>query len=262
MIDLAARLFDRFRGGAPGAPPPFVLPEVPADEALISEAGKRLLEAGAETQFDARRIATTVHYARAFGLTEGMVADIGGSQHPTSRALWSFFPGTEPVETRNDLRCQTLPFRDGSVDAAFCLEVIEHLSDPFYGHATTLSGVRYFLGELHRVLRFGGRALVTTPNAASLWTIQRALLGQPPMMYEWHFREFTVGELRQLAEHAGFSVVQLQTEFVWYRWDFGPIVDLLSRHGYSAADRGDDIFLVIQKDSGAQRKPLSIGLPV
>jgi SAM-dependent methyltransferase len=57
-----------------------------------------------------------------------------------------------------------LPFPDCSFDAVFCISVIEHL-----GH----HGVRGALSELRRVLRPGGRLLVTTDYyedaSAELW---------------------------------------------------------------------------------------------
>jgi SAM-dependent methyltransferase len=45
-----------------------------------------------------------------------------------------------------------LPFRDASMDAIVCLEVIEHVRDP-----------EQLLAEIHRVLKPGGRALMSMP---------------------------------------------------------------------------------------------------
>ncbi len=57
-----------------------------------------------------------------------------------------------------------MPFPDASFDAVFCISVIEHL-----GH----DGVLAALGELRRVLRPGGRLLLTTDYyedaAARIW---------------------------------------------------------------------------------------------
>jgi len=50
-----------------------------------------------------------------------------------------------------------LPFRDETFDAVVATEVLEHLDNP----------VR-MLGEVHRVLRPGGRFFMTTPNAEAL----------------------------------------------------------------------------------------------
>ena len=54
-----------------------------------------------------------------------------------------------------------LPYEDGSIDVACSLEVIEHVEDQFA-----------FARELHRVLRPGGLAIISTPNvlnANSRW---------------------------------------------------------------------------------------------
>lgn len=51
----------------------------------------------------------------------------------------------------------TLPFEDGAFDVALCVEGIEHVMDR---HRT--------LAELRRVLKRGGRLLLTTPNLLSM----------------------------------------------------------------------------------------------
>jgi SAM-dependent methyltransferase len=50
-----------------------------------------------------------------------------------------------------------LPAADASFDLVLSIEGIEHLENPYA-----------FLREIHRVLRPGGRCMVTTPNTASL----------------------------------------------------------------------------------------------
>lgn len=69
-----------------------------------------------------------------------------------------------------------LPFRDASFDWVISFQVIEHIRDD-----------RAFVAEIHRVLRPGGRFLVTTPNAPM------SLTRNP-----WHVREYTPEELRRL----------------------------------------------------------------
>jgi len=51
-----------------------------------------------------------------------------------------------------DASC-TLPFRTGSLDGVYCFDLVEHLHD-----------IPALMGELHRVLRPGGRVLITTPH--------------------------------------------------------------------------------------------------
>ncbi|MBI5913471.1 class I SAM-dependent methyltransferase [Candidatus Azambacteria bacterium] len=47
---------------------------------------------------------------------------------------------------------QHLPFADDSLDAILCLSVLEHVENPFFA-----------MKELHRVLRPGGKALLSAP---------------------------------------------------------------------------------------------------
>lgn len=66
-----------------------------------------------------------------------------------------------------------LPFADESFDYVVSFQVIEHINDD-----------REFVREIHRVLRKGGRFIVTTPNR------HMSLTRNP-----WHVREYTSEEL-------------------------------------------------------------------
>ena len=65
-----------------------------------------------------------------------------------------------------------LPLPDASIDLAYSVEVIEHLEDQFA-----------FMREVHRILRPGGRAVVTTPNVLSLTSRLRTLLVGFPELF-------------------------------------------------------------------------------
>lgn len=80
-----------------------------------------------------------------------------------------------------------LPFDDRSFDAVVSFQVIEHIKDD-----TT------FLKEIHRVLKPGGIALISTPN------IKMTLSRNP-----WHIREYTADQLTELAR-SEFSDVEMK----------------------------------------------------
>ena len=71
-----------------------------------------------------------------------------------------------------------LPFADESFDCVITFQVIEHIRCD-----------ADFAAEIHRVLRPGGKLILTTPNAPM------SLTRNP-----WHVREYTAGELRRLLE--------------------------------------------------------------
>ncbi len=77
--------------------------------------------------------------------------------------------------------------KDNSFDTIVTFQVIEHIKDD-----------ELFLKELHRVLKPGGLALLTTPN------IKLTLSRNP-----WHVREYTASELTALARKY-FSDVEMK----------------------------------------------------
>jgi SAM-dependent methyltransferase len=96
-----------------------------------------------------------------------------------------------------------LPFADGAFDAVWAGETIEHVVD-----------VVAWLAEIRRVLRFGGRLLLTTPYHGRVSTV---LLGIRLRAFEEHFdpradhlRFFTARTLRALLGEAGFAEIAIR----------------------------------------------------
>jgi SAM-dependent methyltransferase len=95
----------------------------------------------------------------------------------------------------------SIPLEHGSVDLVWCSEVLEHVGD-----------TAHLLLEVRRVLRPGGRLLVTVPYHGRLKVAVIALasfeshfdpLGQ-------HLRFYTRRSLAATLEHAGFDAVRVR----------------------------------------------------
>ena len=116
------------------------------------------------------------------------------------RRLRARFPEIEDV--RRAQPGEPLPLADGEVDAAWAGEVIEHVVD-----------VGAFCAELRRVVRPGGRVLLTTPDhppelLAKLAADERAL-DEHFSPYADHLRFFTERTLRRVLHDAGFDDIAI-----------------------------------------------------
>ena len=95
----------------------------------------------------------------------------------------------------------SLPLEHASVDLVWCSEVLEHVPD-----------TAHLLLEVRRVLRPGGRLLVTVPFHGR---VKAALIGA--LRFEAHFdplgqhlRFYTRSSLAATLEHAGFEAVDVR----------------------------------------------------
>ena len=96
-----------------------------------------------------------------------------------------------------------LPIADGSFDLVSAIEVIEHLENP-----------RHFTREIARLLKPGGRALLSTPNNESLTSlISLSLRGYfsafAPACYPAHITPILCLDLRRALEEAGFEELEV-----------------------------------------------------
>lgn len=99
--------------------------------------------------------------------------------------------------------------KPGKFNLVICAEVMEHLH----------TAPEYIFRFFSSLMRSGGVLIIQTPNAAALIKRLSLLLGKNP--YErirlnaenpGHFREYTTGELREIAESAGFNVQMISVE--------------------------------------------------
>ncbi|TDP97551.1 class I SAM-dependent methyltransferase [Labedaea rhizosphaerae] len=108
----------------------------------------------------------------------------------TARHVAAAYPAVKAL--RGNLAA--LPLRSASVDVVANLQVIEHLWDQ--------AG---FLAECVRVLRPGGRLLVTTPNRITFSP------GRDTPLNPFHTRELAPAELAELVREAGLELELLAT---------------------------------------------------
>jgi SAM-dependent methyltransferase len=107
-----------------------------------------------------------------------------------------------------------LPLADASVDVVINFQVIEHLWDQ-----------PQFVAECFRVLRPGGRLLMSTPNRITFTP------GSDTPVNPFHTRELNAAELDELLTDGGFAVDGMYGVF------HGPLlVEMDARHGGSLID--------------------------
>ncbi len=100
-----------------------------------------------------------------------------------------------------------LPFHDGYFDYVFAGEIIEHILD-----------TKYFLSEIHRVLKPRGYVVITTPNLARFDDRLKLLFGKTPRQTSplhpylyLHIRPFTFDSLQNALKACGFTDITLRT---------------------------------------------------
>lgn len=112
-----------------------------------------------------------------------------------------------------DIEREKLPYETGTFDALIFTEVLEHMT------ATP----DFYMKEFHRVLKKGGRLIITTPNSVNLKNRIKLLFGKSvtfPLfqlyettpdngfIYHRHTREFTLEEVKEVIALVGFTVDQ------------------------------------------------------
>jgi SAM-dependent methyltransferase len=121
---------------------------------------------------------------------EGTVLDFGCAEMPYRRLFEECIGADLPGNPRAEIEIKpdgTLPLEDESVDSVLSTEVLEHVEDP-----------QTYLSECFRVVRAGGRMLLSTPG-----------------IFVWHpdpvdYWRWTSQGLRFEIERAGFEVIHFE----------------------------------------------------
>jgi SAM-dependent methyltransferase len=177
--------YESFWADAPADPEPYAFKQRRA--LLLGEVkpGERVLDLGC----GAGRFLTALKDAGAHAVG----AEIADAAAERARATGAEVRLVEPDGT--------LPFGHGEFDLVWCSEVLEHIPD-----------VGQALFEIRRVLRRGGRLLLTEPYHGRIQAAAIALT-----RFETHFdplgqhvRFFTAGSLRAALDASGFAAIDVR----------------------------------------------------
>jgi glycosyltransferase involved in cell wall biosynthesis/SAM-dependent methyltransferase len=209
--------------------------------------GDRILEMGAYLQ-----ITPALQARLGYGEVRACYFGPAGLVHPrtsTSSQGEQFSCNVELFDAEKD----RFSYDDEYFSTVLCCELLEHLTeDPMH-----------MMSEINRILKPGGRLVLTTPNIGSLRAIAAILEGYHPGFFPAyirapehgaepearHNREYTPKEIVLLLLDSGFEVALLETgpfraqpkpELAWVR-------HLLQRYQLSQDLRGDGIYAVGRK---------------
>lgn len=111
---------------------------------------------------------------------------------------------------------ECLPLKAETFDCVLMSEVIEHLAEP-----------QISVREAARVLRPGGRLLITTPNYRSFWPAMEWAVDRlnmaPKMAGEQHISRFYPASLKRLLVESGLAV-----EYAGSMYNLSPFLSLIS----------------------------------
>ena len=202
-----------------------------------------------------------------YGITNRTVGELGCGMgknlqlfQPDNRVFGveGLKPAVEQARSRGlDVRLadlqSPLDIQSESVDWLLCLDVLEHLVNPFD-----------LMIEMRRILRAGGRAILNVPNHFNLSGRLKLLLGSSldvhryfPTSHDWdnpHLRFFTHTGIRQMGEKAGFKIVEdrsshfcsLPKQAIFQRLKLDGAARGIAKHRPSVFAEG--FFLILQKD--------------
>jgi SAM-dependent methyltransferase len=202
----------------------------------------------------------TKRYIETYSRIEQTIADGSSVVELGSESVISSFLRSRRgcmVETiSSDLRFP-YAFPGDAVDVVLSLEVVEHLNDSHNMGSSieeiamfSMTGAKCMFGEAFRILKTGGKLIMTTPNANSLDVIGNVINNRHPFQYPPHVREYTIADILQLGAAAGFACDYVSTFFAWNSMpdvSRAHIMKIIQEAGADTANRGDDSLFIFAK---------------
>ena len=200
--------------------------------------GQRIVDVGAGEGYFSQLVGQ--HVARVFGVAPDAML--------SACDLYPEYFRYEGIRCDPTEQSGALRYPDASFDIAASVEVIEHIEDQFQ-----------FVRELHRVLRPGGRAIISTPNLLNInsrlrylhsgfWLLfdPLSLSSRDPVHTSGHISPITYYYLAYLCRRAGFQRVEVHYD----------------RHKTSAKVLASLLLPFIRLGNGGFRRRLSTKKPV
>ncbi len=181
--------------------------------------------------------------------------DIAETGHLSGLSNWLRRTGSEVKELEGDFR-YNIHADDKSADIVLCLEVIEHIKDQdarFFDDLVLFnySGVRAFASELSRIVRPGGRLVVSTPNPCSLYCLEQIHGMKTPWLFPQHVREYAPEEIIDLLHEFNFECEYQTTMYTAHYFDAVDRNIRLKKHFPDEENRqelrGDDALYIFRR---------------
>jgi hypothetical protein len=142
-----------------------------------------------------------------------------------------------------------------SVDIMMSFEVMEHIKDQRETCFDDIvlfreTGVRTFANEINRVVRPEGVFVMTTPNANSLFALERLVAFEAPMLFRPHVREYTRVEVTEMFSAMVLKKYESHNSIFGFTEELQEARAVFERNGWDADCRGDLHFCVFQKPRG------------